>query len=147
MRPHINIGMIGHVDHGKTTLTAAITAAMAQAPAPLIVGPPADDSLAFERMATMEYKPDPVVVEAMPRRRNPLAAALVLPIMCGMAAMMPGWSAGNPSQQERNDPRREKTPADLERMAAAQRKRERKAARKGLPNETSAGTDASAPKA
>lgn len=27
--PHINVGTIGHVDHGKTTLTAAITAVMA----------------------------------------------------------------------------------------------------------------------
>ena len=24
-KPHVNIGTIGHVDHGKTTLTAAIT--------------------------------------------------------------------------------------------------------------------------
>ena len=29
-KPHVNIGTIGHVDHGKTTLTAAITAALAQ---------------------------------------------------------------------------------------------------------------------
>ena len=29
-KPHINIGTIGHVDHGKTTLTAAITAALAK---------------------------------------------------------------------------------------------------------------------
>lgn len=28
-KPHINIGTIGHVDHGKTTLTAAITATLA----------------------------------------------------------------------------------------------------------------------
>jgi len=28
-KPHINIGTIGHVDHGKTTLTAAITAVLA----------------------------------------------------------------------------------------------------------------------
>ena len=27
-KPHVNIGTIGHVDHGKTTLTAAITMAM-----------------------------------------------------------------------------------------------------------------------
>ena len=27
-KPHVNIGTIGHVDHGKTTLTAAITAAL-----------------------------------------------------------------------------------------------------------------------
>ena len=30
-KPHVNIGTIGHVDHGKTTLTAAITMAMAAA--------------------------------------------------------------------------------------------------------------------
>jgi len=28
-KPHVNIGTIGHVDHGKTTLTAAITKVMA----------------------------------------------------------------------------------------------------------------------
>jgi elongation factor Tu len=28
-KPHCNIGTIGHVDHGKTTLTAAITAVLA----------------------------------------------------------------------------------------------------------------------
>ena len=30
-KPHCNIGTIGHVDHGKTTLTAAITKALAEA--------------------------------------------------------------------------------------------------------------------
>jgi elongation factor Tu len=30
-KPHINVGTIGHVDHGKTTLTAAITKVLAQA--------------------------------------------------------------------------------------------------------------------
>ena len=30
-KPHVNIGTIGHVDHGKTTLTAAITGVMAAA--------------------------------------------------------------------------------------------------------------------
>ncbi len=29
-KPHVNIGTIGHVDHGKTTLTAAITAVLAE---------------------------------------------------------------------------------------------------------------------
>src|ERR1700687_4935420 len=28
-KPHVNVGTIGHVDHGKTTLTAAITKTMA----------------------------------------------------------------------------------------------------------------------
>ena len=30
-KPHVNIGTIGHVDHGKTTLTAAITMTLAAA--------------------------------------------------------------------------------------------------------------------
>jgi elongation factor Tu len=30
-KPHVNIGTIGHVDHGKTSLTAAITKVLAQA--------------------------------------------------------------------------------------------------------------------
>ena len=30
-KPHLNIGTIGHVDHGKTTLTAAITSVLANA--------------------------------------------------------------------------------------------------------------------
>ena len=30
-KPHVNIGTIGHVDHGKTTLTAAITMTLAEA--------------------------------------------------------------------------------------------------------------------
>jgi elongation factor Tu len=29
-KPHINVGTIGHVDHGKTTLTAAITKIMSE---------------------------------------------------------------------------------------------------------------------
>ena len=30
-KPHVNVGTIGHVDHGKTTLTAAITTILAEA--------------------------------------------------------------------------------------------------------------------
>jgi elongation factor Tu len=29
-KPHVNIGTIGHVDHGKTTFTAAITKVLAE---------------------------------------------------------------------------------------------------------------------
>ena len=29
-KPHVNIGTIGHVDHGKTTLTTAITKVLAE---------------------------------------------------------------------------------------------------------------------
>ena len=30
-KPHLNVGTIGHIDHGKTTLTAAITKVLAEA--------------------------------------------------------------------------------------------------------------------
>jgi translation elongation factor EF-Tu-like GTPase len=29
-KPHVNVGTIGHVDHGKTTLTAALTKVAAE---------------------------------------------------------------------------------------------------------------------
>ena len=29
-KPHLNVGTIGHVDHGKTTLTAAITLSLSK---------------------------------------------------------------------------------------------------------------------
>ena len=28
-KPHVNVGTIGHIDHGKTTLTSAITRCLA----------------------------------------------------------------------------------------------------------------------
>ena len=30
IKPHVNVGTIGHVDHGKTTLTAALTKVRAE---------------------------------------------------------------------------------------------------------------------
>ncbi|WP_297808986.1 GTP-binding protein, partial [uncultured Methylophaga sp.] len=30
-KPHVNVGTIGHVDHGKTTLTAALTKVLGEA--------------------------------------------------------------------------------------------------------------------
>ena len=35
-KPHVNIGTIGHVDHGKTTLTSAITTVLANAGLPML---------------------------------------------------------------------------------------------------------------
>ena len=29
-KPHLNVGTMGHIDHGKTTLTAAITQVLAE---------------------------------------------------------------------------------------------------------------------
>lgn len=43
-KPHVNIGTIGHVDHGKTTLTAAITRMLADA------DPARNRFMAFERI-------------------------------------------------------------------------------------------------
>src|SRR3990172_2822848 len=31
VKPHVNVGTIGHVDHGKTTLTSAITLVLSKA--------------------------------------------------------------------------------------------------------------------
>jgi len=44
-KPHANIGTIGHVDHGKTTLTAAITKTLAER-----VGGPGNVAVDFERI-------------------------------------------------------------------------------------------------
>jgi elongation factor Tu len=41
-KPHLNIGTMGHVDHGKTTLTAAITKVLAE------LDPAATNAVAFE---------------------------------------------------------------------------------------------------
>ncbi|QRE85540.1 hypothetical protein GAY22_09570 [Neisseria gonorrhoeae] len=34
-KPHVNVGTIGHVDHGKTTLTAALTTISVELIAPI----------------------------------------------------------------------------------------------------------------
>ena len=45
-KPHLNVGTIGHVDHGKTTLTAAITRVLAKRMCSLVwgMGPSAADT-------------------------------------------------------------------------------------------------------
>jgi elongation factor Tu len=45
-KPHLNVGTIGHVDHGKTTLTAAITKVLAKN----IPNDPANSEVAFEQI-------------------------------------------------------------------------------------------------
>src|ERR687893_235683 len=45
-KPHLNVGTIGHVDHGKTTLTAAITRVLAKR----VPDDPANGEVAFEQI-------------------------------------------------------------------------------------------------
>jgi elongation factor Tu len=45
-KPHLNVGTIGHVDHGKTTLTAAITSVLAKR----VPDDPANKVVAFEQI-------------------------------------------------------------------------------------------------
>ena len=45
-KPHLNVGTIGHVDHGKTTLTAAITRVLAKR----VPDDPANAAVAFEQI-------------------------------------------------------------------------------------------------
>ena len=45
-KPHVNVGTIGHVDHGKTTLTAAITAGAHQH----FPGLPGNKAVAFDQI-------------------------------------------------------------------------------------------------
>ncbi|MCA1728824.1 MAG: elongation factor Tu, partial [Actinobacteria bacterium] len=45
-KPHLNVGTIGHVDHGKTTLTAAITKVLSKH----VPDDPANKVVAFEQI-------------------------------------------------------------------------------------------------
>ena len=52
-KPHVNIGTIGHVDHGKTTLTAAITKVLAEK------YPDLNASFAFDEICLLYTSPSP----------------------------------------------------------------------------------------
>ncbi|HAK54417.1 MAG TPA: elongation factor Tu [Acidobacteria bacterium] len=47
-KPHVNIGTIGHIDHGKTTLTAAITKVLSEG----------DDKVAFRSFDSIDNAPE-----------------------------------------------------------------------------------------
>lgn len=111
MKPHNNIGCFAH---GKATLAAAITSTLVDKGSPT--------SIIYDDIPCAEYEPVP-----LPRKPRRSAASLLA--ATAMLAGLLGIGGGRSSAMERNDPNREKTPQDLERMAAAQRKRDRKAAR------------------
>ena len=48
-KPHVNVGTIGHVDHGKTTLTAALTKVMASKHGGEVIGYDQIDNAPEER--------------------------------------------------------------------------------------------------
>ena len=56
-KPHCNIGTIGHVDHGKTTLTAAITKVMAESTAALPSTSPTSTRLPKSASAASPSRP------------------------------------------------------------------------------------------
>ncbi|MDP7672096.1 MAG: GTP-binding protein, partial [Vicinamibacterales bacterium] len=47
-KPHVNIGTIGHIDHGKTTLTAAITKVLSEG----------DEKVAFRSFDSIDNAPE-----------------------------------------------------------------------------------------
>ena len=56
-KPHVNVGTIGHVDHGKTTLTAALTTILAK------------NSVALQKLTTKSTtlpKKKPAVLPSIP---------------------------------------------------------------------------------
>ena len=120
MKPHINIGTIGHVDHHKTALTAAICSALGAT----LKQPEPDHLENCIAISNIHEEPTP------PPPRKPRSPMTSLLAMTAMLAGPFGMGGGSSSAAERNDPNRPKTPQDLERMVAAQAKRERKAARK-----------------
>ena len=54
-KPHVNVGTIGHVDHGKTTLTAALTKVCAEAYG-------AGEAVAFDGIDNLQRKKKEVLL-------------------------------------------------------------------------------------
>jgi hypothetical protein len=123
--------MIGSIDHGRTTLTAAIVSAMAnRSEVPVIAQPPPELGAAITiNTAHVEYESNDVIGLMRPRRKPSNLMMAALPIMCGGFAGIPGFGGSRSAASIRHDPKRPKTEDDLERMEAARLKRERKAAR------------------
>ncbi|KZY19797.1 elongation factor Tu [Erythrobacter sp. HI0038] len=77
-KPHCNIGTIGHVDHGKTTLTAAITKVMAETYGGAAVdfanidkAPESVSAASPSRPRTSSMKPTPATTRTSTARATP----------------------------------------------------------------------------
>ena len=64
-KPHVNIGTIGHIDHGKTTLTAAITKYLAMKGA--LSTPTILPSIRLPRSASVVSPSTPLTSSMRPR--------------------------------------------------------------------------------
>ena len=63
-KPHVNIGTIGHVDHGKTTTTAAITKVLAERGGAQFMDYSMIDKAPEER--ELPFQPVPAVLRRQP---------------------------------------------------------------------------------
>jgi hypothetical protein len=77
-KPHVNVGTIGHVDHGKTTLTAAITTVLAASSAVL----PRRTT-----RSTLRPKRKPVVSRSTPRTWSTRRLTVTMPTWTAPATL------------------------------------------------------------
>lgn len=126
MKPHINIGTIGHIGYGKTTLTAAITASLVgtQGQVPPTPYAPLEGLYTPTVIPEFEYTMEPAPPAQLGthhdgRCRSTVRRGLWLPLSRTVRG-------GHPQRPEPGED-------DLECIAAAQRKRDRKAQRNTNP--------------
>ena len=81
-KTHLNIGTMGHIDHGKTTLTAAITKVLAGAQ-PGITEFVAFDQIDRAPRSALGVSPSILPMSSTRRRRatTPMSTCLVTPTM------------------------------------------------------------------
>jgi len=81
-KPHVNVGTIGHVDHGKTTLTAAISLVLSKQPG-LTVAFRAFDTIdnAPEEKARGMTIASPILNTKQPNGIMPISTARDMPII------------------------------------------------------------------
>lgn len=122
-RPHVNIGTIGGFT--SPTLISSVLSATTSANSTEIIT--VDEGSTIAGTSYVEYKPE------LPLTKKPKSSMLSMLAMAGMMGgggfPMLAWK-GRSAATVRNDPNREKTQDDLDRLEAARQKRERKEARK-----------------